>query len=148
MKYVRLFGLIGLLIGLIVISTVCAPVVNPIETEAAFIGFITEIKPSVEGDTVGLISAESHADKIVTKYIITIKDETSIFQQDGENLRKVTFKALENKQWVKIWFTGPVMESWPMQGTARQVVIESTETKPADETIEQVPLEPREPEAE
>jgi len=148
MKYVRLFGLIGLLIGLIVVSTVCAPVVKPIETEADFTGFITEIHPSGEGDTVGLISAESHADKIVTKYIIAIKDETSIFQQDGDDFRKVSFKTLENKQWVKIWFTGPVMESWPMQGTARQVVIESTETKPADETIEQVPLEPNEPEAE
>ena len=148
MKYIRLFGLVGLLIGLVVVSVDCTSAIRPMETEADFIGFITEIHSDGEGDVLGQVFVESHADKIVTKYVITVKDETLIFQQDGDNLRKTAFKALENKQWVKIWFAGPIMESWPMQGTARQVVIESTETKPADETIEQVPLEPREPEAE
>jgi len=148
MKYSRLFGLMVLLVGLMVVSINCASTAKPIETEADFIGFITEIHPNEGGDTVGLISVESHADKIVTKYVVTVKDETLLFQQDGDNLRKAAFKELENKQWVKIWFTGPIMESWPMQGTARQIVIMSTETNPADETIEPVPPESSEPEVE
>jgi hypothetical protein len=123
MKYIRLVGLVGLLIGLMVLSVDCTPATKPIETEADFIGFITEIHPGQEGDIPGRISVESHADKIVTKYTITIKDETLIFQQDGDNLRNVTFAALETKQWVEIWFSGPVMESWPMQAIAQQVVI-------------------------
>jgi hypothetical protein len=123
MKYIRLFGLVGLLIGLMVVSAGCAPAAKPIETEADFIGFITEIHPSQERGISGQISVESHADKIVTKYTITIKDETLIFQQDGDSLRNVAFAALETKQWVEIWFSGPVMESWPMQATAQQVVI-------------------------
>jgi hypothetical protein len=123
MKYIRLVGLVGLLIGLMVVSVDCAPATKPIETEADFIGFITEIHPSQEGGIPSRISVESHADKIVTKYTITIKNETLIFQQDGDNLRSVTFAALETKQWVEIWFSGPVMESWPMQATAQQVVI-------------------------
>jgi len=108
---------------LMVVSAGCAPATKPIETEADFIGFITEIHPSQERDISGQISVESHADKIVTKYTITIKDETLIFQQDGDSLRNVAFAALETKQWVEIWFSGPVMESWPMQATAQQVVI-------------------------
>jgi hypothetical protein len=123
MKYIKVVGLVGLLIGLIAVSASCAPATKPIETEADFIGFITEIHPSQEDGISGRISVESHADKIVTKYTITIKDETPIFQQAGGNLRNVTFAALETKQWVEIWFSGPVLESWPMQATAQQVVI-------------------------
>ena len=123
MKYIRLFGLVGLLIGLMVLSVDCTSATKPIETEADFTGFITEIHPMQEKGISGQISVESHADKIVTKYTITIEDETLIFQQDGDNLRNANFAALETKQWVQIWFSGPVMESWPMQATAKQVVI-------------------------
>ncbi len=55
--------------------------------------------------------------------MVTIKDETLIFKQDGENRRRVAYEALETKQRVQIWFTGPILESFPMQGTAQQVVI-------------------------
>jgi len=49
--------------------------------------------------------------------------ETLIFQQDGENRRQIAFEALKTQQKVEVWFTGPIMESFPMQGTAQQVVI-------------------------
>lgn len=94
-----------------------------LETTADFTGFITEIHPVGKEDTLGQILVESHADKLVDKYMLTIKDETLIFEQDGENRRKVAFAALETQQRVQIWFSGPIMESFPMQGTARQVVI-------------------------
>ena len=146
MKYIRLFRLVGLLIGLAVISASCASPAMPIETEADFNGFITDINQTNGNGTIGQISVESHADKIVTKYIITVKDDTLIFQQDGfqqdGEIRRVTFNELENnKQWVKIWFTGPVMESWPMQATARQVIVDISETK-TDGNIEPVLPEP------
>jgi hypothetical protein len=105
------------------VSPGCASTAEPMETEADLIGFITEIRPNGERDILGQINVESHADKIVSKYIITITDETLIFQQDGNDLRRTAFKTLENRQWVKIWFTGPVTESFPVQGTAGQVVI-------------------------
>ena len=108
---------------MMVVSVDCVSATKPIETEADFTGFITEIHPMQEKGISGQISVESHAEKIVTKYTITIEDETLIFQQDGDNLRNATFAALETKQWVQIWFSGPVMESWPMQATAKQVVI-------------------------
>ena len=112
-----------LITGLMIVTLSCAYNGKPIETEADFIGFITAIQPEQNKNVAGRISVESHADKIVTKYVVTIKDETLIFQQDGDILHETTFKALENKQRVKIWFSGPVMESWPMQVTAGQVII-------------------------
>jgi hypothetical protein len=122
-KHIRLFILVGLLVALMVVSPGCASTAEPMETEADLIGFITETRPNGEGDILGQINVESHADKIVSKYIITITDETLIFQQDGNDLRRTAFKTLENKQWVKIWFTGPVTESFPVKGTAGQVLI-------------------------
>ncbi len=94
-----------------------------LQTEADFTGFITEIHPIGKEDILGQILVESQADKLVDKYMVTIKDETLIFGQDGENRRQIAFEALETKQRVQIWFSGPIMESFPMQGTARQVVV-------------------------
>ncbi|MFC1902161.1 DUF3221 domain-containing protein [Chloroflexota bacterium] len=96
---------------------------KPLQTEADFTGFITEIYPVGKEDSLGQILVESHADKLVDKYMVTIKDETLIFKQDGGNRRQVTFEVLETKQRVQIWFSGPIMESFPMQGTARQIVV-------------------------
>lgn len=114
---------LALITSFILIVTSCISDKKPVDTEADFIGFITEINSSQSEGISGRISVESHADKIVTKYIVTIKKDTLIFKQDGDNLHNATFSALETKQWVRIWFSGPIMESWPMQGTAKQVVI-------------------------
>jgi hypothetical protein len=123
MKYIRLFVLVGLLVVSMAVCLNCVSTTKPMETEADLVGFITGVRPNGERGILGQISVESHADKIVSKYIITIRDETLIFRQAGNNLHRVAFKTLENKQWVKIWFAGPVMESFPVQGTAGQVVI-------------------------
>lgn len=133
MKYIGLFGLVGLLIGLMVVAAGCASAPEPLQTEPDFIGFITGIQS-------GQITVESHADKIVDRYVVTINDGTAIFEQEGENLRYVSAAAFETKQWVQIWFSGPVMESWPKQATARQIVIK--ETTPTDDSPEPAPPEP------
>ena len=96
---------------------------KPLQAAADFTGFITEIQPIGKKGTLGQILVESHADKLVDKYMVTIKDETLIFKKDGDNRRQVAFEALETEQRVQIWFSGPILESFPMQGTARQVVV-------------------------
>ena len=63
-------------------------------------------------------SAENYTDK----YYLTIVDSTQIFEQNGEELYQVEFKALGAGQQVQIWFSGPVMESLPMHVTAKQMV--------------------------
>jgi len=101
----------------------CASSPEALETEADFIGWVTEIRTIGGKDTLGQILVESQAGKLVNKYMVTIKDETLIFKQDGENRLQVAFEALETTQQVQIWLAGPILESFPMQGTAQQVVI-------------------------
>ena len=116
--------IVWLILGcLIVLMPVLASCGSAAVEEADFTGFITEIHPIGEKGALGQILVESHADKLVDKYMVTIKDETLIFEQDGENRHRVAFEALETKQQVQVWFSGPIMESFPMQGTAQQVVI-------------------------
>ena len=123
MKYIRLFGLLALLMGLMVVAVDCTSSPQALDTEADFTGWVTEIHPIGEKDTLGQILVEDQSDKLVDKYMVTIKDETLIFKQDGENRRHVAFKALEATQQVQIWFSGPILQSFPKQGTAQQVVI-------------------------
>ncbi|MGD8998691.1 MAG: hypothetical protein PVH80_11340 [Anaerolineae bacterium] len=120
----RPFALAALLATLVALSASCAATPGPLKTEADFIGFITEIHPKGGGDAPGEILVESHADKIVTRYIVAVTRETLIFRQDGDDLRKTGFKTLENKQWVEIWWAGPTTGNDPVQGTAAQVVIQ------------------------
>lgn len=96
---------------------------KPLQTEADFTGWVTEIHLIGDKETLGQILVESHTDKIVNKYMVTIKDETLILQQDGENRHEVDFEAMETTQKVQLWFTGPILESFPMQVTAKQVMI-------------------------
>jgi hypothetical protein len=125
--------LTGLLaVGLLPVAA-CTSSPEPLQTEPDFLGFITEIQA-------GRITVESHAYKIVDRYVVTINSETAIFKQEGENLRHVSAAAFEPKQWVRIWFSGPVMEPWPKQAAARQIVIEETTT--IDASPEPAPLEP------
>jgi len=118
--------------------TSCTSATEPLQTEADFWGFITEIQPRQ-------ILVESHAHKIVDRYVVTITDKTMIFEQEGDKLRHVSFGAFETKQWVRIWFSGPVMESWPKQAAAGQIVIMEAEINPANEPPESVPPEPAGP---
>ncbi|MFC1969176.1 DUF3221 domain-containing protein [Chloroflexota bacterium] len=101
--------------------TTVSLVPKPLQTKAHFTGFITEIHPVGKEDVIGQVLVES--DKLGDKYMVTIKDEALIFRQDVGNRRQATFEELETKQTVEVWFTGPIMESFPMQGTAQQVVI-------------------------
>ena len=115
------FILTALLMVALLPFVACARSPEPLKTESDFLGFITEIQP-------GQITVESHADKIVDRYIITINEDTAIFKKEGDKLHHVSNVALETKQWVQIWFFGPVMESWPKQAIAGQIVIQESIT--------------------
>ncbi len=80
----------------------------------------TDLQVVSGGRALGLIMAESHADKIVEKYAITVTGTTEILGLNGE---PVGFEDLEVTQQVKVWFSGPVKESFPMQVDAGRVVI-------------------------
>jgi hypothetical protein len=95
----------------------------PVDTEPDVTGFITKVEAAGRNDIVGRISVESHADKLVAKYVVTVTRDTSLFRESGKERQRITFNSLEAQQWVELWFSGPVMESYPMQATASQIVM-------------------------
>ena len=66
---------------------------KPLQTEADIIGWVTEIHQTGNKGTLDQILVESHAGKIVDKYMVTIRDETLILQQDGEEKSQAAFQA-------------------------------------------------------
>ena len=88
---------------------------------ADFIGTIIEVHPVGEGDVGGTILVEGE-DTIQSsdKYVVTIKEETSILGPDG---KKVEFADLKAGQQVEIWFSGAVAESYPAQVAAAKIMI-------------------------
>jgi uncharacterized lipoprotein YajG len=101
----------------------CATPAEPLTAEPDFTGFITQVDEINNKDIIGTIAVESHADKILEKYVVTIDKDTALFRLSGDDYQEIEFSDLEAQQWLEIWFTGPVLESWPMQATALQVVI-------------------------
>lgn len=80
---------------------------------------------SQEEGTIGtvLIEGAIEEDTGFDKASVTITEETRIFEQEGQGRRAVTFEALQVGQRVEARFTGPVMESYPVQATAKEIVI-------------------------
>ena len=56
---------------------------------------------------------------------ITLTIETRIFRQHGRDLQPATAAELALGQTVRVWYTGPVAESYPRQAVAGSIVIES-----------------------
>ena len=130
MSKFRFYLSVSVTIVLLLVTYVAAGCTSvPEPNEPDITGFITTISTIGEKDTLSQILVESYADKLVDKYMVTINDETLIFEQKGKERHQVTFKSLGTKQQVQIWFLGPIMESFPTQGTAQQVMITAS-TKP------------------
>jgi hypothetical protein len=53
----------------------------------------------------------------------TVTTDTRISEQVGDSRSAVTYQALTTGQKVQVLFTGPVMESYPVQATALEIVI-------------------------
>jgi len=82
-------------------------------------GFITDI--STQDNGFGTILVEGELNKngaYYDKASVRITKDTIIYLSD-----QVDFKDLELNQYVQVFFEGPVAESYPVQGSARQVNI-------------------------
>lgn len=59
------------------------------------------------------------------KVYVTITKSTRVLDQQEQGLISADFEDFELGQQVRVWYRGPVAESYPGQATARVVVIES-----------------------
>lgn len=61
------------------------------------------------------------------KALTTVTGATLIVRTTGD---EGDFRSLNTGQWVRVWFAGPVSESYPVQGKARAIAIDSLASSP------------------
>ena len=77
------------------------------------------------GERIGSIRIEANPSESSgsDKAVVRITQDTEILRDDST---RADFTALSNGQWVRVWFTGPVRESYPVQADAARIQIDST----------------------
>lgn len=88
-----------------------------------FIGFVTQIDKVSKKSVLGILAIESHADKLVTKYSVTVTSDTIIIELINNSYYESNFDSINPKDWVKVWFSDPVSESPDAQMRADQILI-------------------------
>lgn len=91
-------------------------------------GMITTIQTSADPTQTGiagtmLVEGPIEGGTKFDKASITITADTRLFEQSGDERRPITVDAFRAGQRVEAWFTGPVMESYPVQVAALEIVI-------------------------
>jgi len=82
------------------------------------VGWIDSIKQP-QGEAPGQILVNSPDNNTSDKFLVTVTAETAIHKQ----MQNVGFDSFNVGQKVEIWFSGPVMESYPAQVSAEKIVI-------------------------
>lgn len=104
----------------------CASRVNKVvvpEEPAGIVGTISSVDAAGDGGGFGSILVEGgkQPDGAVSdKAVVTITEETLI----ARNGRRVPPEELKAGMTVRVWFTGAVAESYPVQGTAKFIEIQ------------------------
>jgi hypothetical protein len=102
---------------------------RPLQTEADFYGYITEVDPAGAGDATGRMlverTVEQDDETYEAKYWVTVEPDIAVWHGEGEDAERAAFLDLKPGQLVRVWFAGPVRESYPAQVDARQVMIDS-----------------------
>ena len=122
MRY-RLFASLGMLLGVAVNCDASGDGNGINYAEPQFIGFITQIQLGRGASPLGWIRLESHANKLVHRHTVAITSATEIFVRKDEINHAANFAVFQEKQWVKVWFAGPVRKAYRAEMTARMVVI-------------------------
>jgi hypothetical protein len=105
------------------LATGCGPSTTPPDDPAGIVGAITSITPATATDIWGSIlveGGEQPTGAVSDKASVTISDETTIVR-DGV---AIGADDLAVGMTVRVWFEGPVAESYPVQGTASFIEVE------------------------
>jgi hypothetical protein len=120
---------VRLLIGVLSLGLGCGHFNQPGSPGVDIRGTITRVQRADEkGRKRGiigsvLIEGVIEEDTKFDKGFITVTEKTRISEQRGPNRLRVKFEALEVGQRVESRFTGPVMQSHPVQAKALEIVI-------------------------
>jgi inhibitor of cysteine peptidase len=114
MEKIKIFFGTILLLGLVLSLGGCST--EESEKEPDLIGWIDYVLQDQ-------ILVSSPGNNQSDKLIIKMTDRTTIFNQIDGRKDEVQFASLLSGQKVEIWFSGPVMESYPAQVSAKKILI-------------------------
>ena len=123
MKVTRLVRSLVLLAALVASIGSCSRKPTPLTTEPDFTGVVTLIEPGGAQGVLGRIHAEWDTGEFVDKYVVAVTNTTSFYAREGTGFRDADFTDVPPGGQVQFWFDGPVRESFPLQATAKQVMI-------------------------
>lgn len=114
------------LVGVVVISVAlllsgCLP--GPPSSEPSIRGTITSVTP---GDgNLGAIMVEGPAGGATSydKASVNVAASTKVLLRGADGYGRLTYTELKVGDAVEVWFTGAVAESYPVQATARAIVV-------------------------
>ena len=77
------------------------------------------------GERVGVVLVEENPDEDTgsQKDSVTVTKATKLSERRGRDLTRIRFDDLKLGQRVMAWYTGPVVEPYPRQATARVIVV-------------------------
>jgi len=111
---------ITILMGLLLLFGGCKPGNN--ETEPNLIGWIDNVLQP-QGETLGQLLINSPDNNTSDKFMVTVTDKTVILNETSGEQKDAEFDSFNKGQKVEIWFSGPVMESYPAQVSAEKIII-------------------------
>jgi beta-N-acetylhexosaminidase len=111
-----------LLIAIIVACRASAPKIP--DAPASIAGRITNVQQS--GERIGTVRVEAQPGDTAgsAKAVVRITQGTTVIRAPAPGTAE--FTALRAGQWVRVWFVGPVLQSYPVQANAGTIVIDST----------------------
>ena len=109
---------------LVALATACAPAASrSVSGPPSIEGRITAVERS--GERIGTIRVEANPSESSgsDKAVVRITQSTEIRRGDST---RVDFIVLSSGLWVRVWFVGPVRESYPVQADAGRIEIDPT----------------------
>jgi hypothetical protein len=91
----------------------------PPSTTPGITGAITTLQRATDGTISMLVEGgEQPPGAVSDKAMVTVDDKTKVYDQQGDRVEASVLAVGQN---VDVWFTGPVAESYPVQGGAAYV---------------------------
>ncbi|MCC6242827.1 MAG: DUF3221 domain-containing protein [Gemmatimonadaceae bacterium] len=109
-------------------------------TDAPTAASIPAASPGISGRITSIVQTGTFSGRVLVEFapnqpntgpkaLVTVTGTTTIFvvrQGNSAYDPNGEFRSLTAGQWVRVWFNGPVAESYPVQGTAGSIAIDST----------------------
>jgi hypothetical protein len=92
-------------------------------TEADITGFVSRIHRCTDMTILGEILVESRAGTVAARTVVSVRDQTAVFRQDGKKVRRAAFQVLRTGQQVQVWFPPLIFAPLLGQGTAQEILV-------------------------